>query len=78
MDANTNVSYRSNLAFSVSGGTLNLNWSASHLGWTLQTNSMNLASPYSWFDHPGSTTLTNVSFVIDPTKAHVFYRWINP
>ena len=67
-----------NLSFSVSGGMLALSWPASHLGWTLQTNSVNLANTNFWFAYPGSTALTNVVFPIDPTKANIFYRLSYP
>jgi hypothetical protein len=71
MDANTVVSHPTNLDFTVSGGTLTLNWPVSHLGWTLHKNSVNLASPQFWFAYPGSMALTNVIVPIDPTQANV-------
>jgi autotransporter-associated beta strand protein len=63
--------------FSISGNTLSLGW-PTNLGWTLQTNSVGLANTNAWFPYPGSTSMTNVNITIDPTKANVFYRMVNP
>ena len=62
---------------SVSGKTLNLGW-PTNLGWTLQTNSVGLMSPGSWFPVPGSSTVTNMSIPIDPVKTNVFFRMVYP
>ena len=67
-----------NIVFSVNGNNLNLSWPADHKGWTLQTNSVNLANTNYWFPYPGSAALTNVVITIDPTKANVFYRLVYP
>jgi len=67
-----------NLTFSVSGHTLNLSWPADHLGWLVQSNSVNMAVPANWHDIPGTATGTNYSVTADATKANVFYRLRKP
>ncbi len=63
-----------NITVTVSGSTLNLSWPADHLGWTLQSNSVSLTAPDSWFDVPGSAAGTNATINIDSSKSNVFYR----
>ena len=53
---------------------LTLTWPESHLGWYVQSNSVSLTSPSSWFDIPGSQTATNLSITINPALPQVFYR----
>jgi fibronectin-binding autotransporter adhesin len=66
-----------NITFSVSGGTsLLLSWPAEHLGWTLQTNAVSVASPSSWFSYPGSSAVTNVVININPAATNVFFRLV--
>jgi autotransporter-associated beta strand protein len=72
---NTNPS---NIVFSVAGGTINLSWPPDHLGWTLQTNAARITDPSAWFAYPGSTSVTNLSFTIDPSKTNVFFRLVYP
>ncbi len=62
---------------SISGNTLSLGW-PTNKGWTLQTNSVGLTSPGSWFPVSGSASLTNLNITIDPTKPNVFYRMVYP
>ena len=58
-----------NITFSITGGnTLSLSWPGDHLGWTLQTNSVNLANTNFWFPYPGSASVTNVNITIDPAQ----------
>jgi hypothetical protein len=64
-----------NMMFSVTGGnTLNLTWPPDHQGWIAQSNSVSLASPSSWFDIPGSESVTNLNIPINPAMPKVFYR----
>ncbi len=63
-----------NIVYGVSGSTLTLTWPGSHLGWYVQSNSANVASPSSWFDIAGSQTVTNLSIPISPALPQVFYR----
>jgi autotransporter-associated beta strand protein len=67
-----------NITTSVSGNTLNLSWPADHLGWILQSNSVSISDPNSWFNVPGSESGTNAAINIDSSKANVFYRLILP
>jgi len=61
-----------------SGHTLNLSWPPDHLGWTLQTNSVNVANTNFWFAYPGSASLTNVAIAINPARTNVFFRLVYP
>ena len=70
--------YPTNLAASVSGNQLNLTWPATHLGWILQTNAVDLSNTNYWFGFPGSASVTNENFTIDPAKTNVFFRLIHP
>jgi hypothetical protein len=66
---------RTNITVQRTGtNTLVFSWPSSHLGWDLQTNSVNVANPSFWFTLPGSSTVTNVTITIDRTKTNVFYR----
>ena len=60
---------------SVSGNALKLAW-PTNAGWTLLTNSVGLTAANQWFPYPGSTSFTNVSIVINPMKANVFFRMV--
>ena len=63
-----------NIVFSMSGGnTLNLTWPGSHLGWIAQSNSVNVASPSSWFDIASSAGVTNLNLPISHL-GNVFFR----
>jgi arylsulfatase A-like enzyme len=55
-------------------GNLSLSWPASHLGWLLQSNSVNVADENSWHDISESRTGTNHVLAIDPSRPHGFYR----
>lgn len=61
----------------VSGSTLSLAWPTNG-GWILQTNSVGVAQSGQWFSYPGSTSLTNVNIMLDPTKTNVFFRLVYP
>ncbi|TAK92754.1 MAG: hypothetical protein EPO07_19110 [Verrucomicrobia bacterium] len=63
---------------SVTGGTLSLTWPPNQLGVRLETNSVSVVSPASWYTYPGSTTVTNVSITIDQTKSNVYFRLVYP
>jgi ABC-type phosphate transport system auxiliary subunit len=62
----------------VTGNTLNLTWPPNQLGMTLQTNSVSVVSPASWFAYPGSSGVTNVNITIDPNVPNVFFRLVAP
>jgi autotransporter-associated beta strand protein len=63
-----------NITFTVSGSTLTLNWPSDYLGWTAQSNSVNVADTNFWFDIPGSSAATSLNITIDPGTPKVFYR----
>ena len=67
-----------NIAFVVSGSTLDLSWPTDHTGWTLQTNAAGLASSGSWFPYPGSAATNRIVITVDPSKPSVFYRLVYP
>lgn len=67
-----------NLSFSVNGLSLGLTWPGSHLGWRAQSNSVNVANPNSWFDIPGSESVTNLNLPVSPAMPAVFYHLRRP
>ncbi len=67
-----------NISFNVSGNTLNLAWPADHLGWLVQSNSVNVTVSADWHDISGTASGTNYSITIDSTKTNVFYRLRKP
>jgi hypothetical protein len=67
-----------NLSFKVNGLSLALTWPGSHLGWRAQSNSVNVANPNSWFDIPGSESVTNLNVPVSPAMPAVFYRLRRP
>ena len=67
-----------NIMFSVSGSTLALSWPTDHLGWLAQSNSVSVASPGSWFDIPGSQSVTSLNITLNPAQPEVFFRLRHP
>jgi hypothetical protein len=63
-----------NITFSVSGNTLSLSWPADHLGWLVQSNSVNLAVPADCRDISGTAAATNYNITVNPGQTNVFYR----
>ena len=61
-----------NITYSVSGGTMTVSWPTSYVGWILQaqTNSLN----GTWFDIPGTASLSSTNLPIDYVNKAVFYR----
>ncbi len=71
----------SDIALSVNGGVLELQWPADRTGWTLQTNAVSVADAGAWFEFPagtGSRDTNQVFITIDPGATHVFYRLVYP
>ncbi len=67
-----------NLSFSLLGtNQITLSWPADHLGWTLQTNAIDLSIAADWFDYPGSTSNTSETIAIDPTQTNVYFRVVD-
>lgn len=67
-----------NISYSVTGNSLTLSWPLSHLTWTLQSNSVSVASSGSWFAVPNTANATQFVITVDPTKSNVFYRLVAP
>jgi autotransporter-associated beta strand protein len=63
-----------NMTVVVTGSQLQLSWPTDHLGWDLQTNSVNVADPSLWFTLPGSASATQINISLDPLQTNVFYR----
>ena len=67
---------RTSLGFASAPGSVGLSWQ--DLGMILQTNAVSVASPADWFTYPGSTSLTNVTIMVDPADPNVFFRLLYP
>jgi len=63
---------------SLSGNVLTLSWPPDHLGYILQSNSINLAVASAWFNIAGSSSVTNFPITLQPNQGNVFYRLILP
>lgn len=74
--------YPTNITATLRGGTLELSWPATHLGWILQyqTNSLNvgLNPTGTWIDIPASAYITSTNIPVDPATPAVFYRLRHP
>ena len=66
------------LAIQLSGNVLTLSWPADHLGWFAQSNSVSVVSPGTWFDIPGSDSVTTLSLPMNAARTNVFYRLRHP
>ena len=66
-----------NIAYTVSGGTMTVSWPPSYVGWILQaqTNGLN---PSLWFDISGTDSLSSTNLPIDPANKSVLYRLRHP
>jgi hypothetical protein len=69
-----------NITFSVSGvnSSLTLSWPASYIGWTLQTNALDVANTNDWFPYPGSGSVTSEVISISQNNSNVFFRLVGP
>jgi hypothetical protein len=65
------------VTFSRSGSTLTLSWPSDHLGYILQSNSVNLTNAATWFNVPGSSSVTNFPVTFAP-GSNVFFRLVSP
>jgi hypothetical protein len=65
-----------NLAFTVTGNTLDISWPVDHIGWTLQTqtNGLNIGISTNWVGLPESTATNRVITTLNPANGTVFYR----
>jgi fibronectin-binding autotransporter adhesin len=64
----------------VVGNQLNLQWPATHKGWTLQgqTNALSVGISGTWVNVPGSELTNQVFIPINPANPTVFYRLTLP
>lgn len=67
-----------NIVSSFSSGTLTLSWPGDHLGWRLETNSVNVADTNFWFTLAGSAATNQVTVIIDGSRSNVFFRLVYP
>lgn len=67
-----------NLAYTITGNQLRLNWPSNYIGWLLQSNSVGLASTQNWFIVPDSGATNRVEIVIDPARPSILYRMVSP
>jgi hypothetical protein len=67
-----------NITFNVTGNTLHLGWPADHLGWMMQSNSVNLVNLNDWFDVPNSQNGTSLDVTLNAAKPKVFFRLRKP
>jgi hypothetical protein len=51
-----------------------LTWPPEYLGWTAQSNSVDISDSNSWYDIPGSDTATSLNITVEPGTPKVFYR----
>jgi len=61
------------IAVSVNGSQLTLNWPTNYTGWLLESNSTGLAST-NWFPLPGSGNTNRWQITIQPGQSNIFYR----
>jgi len=77
------ANYSTNISFTLTGGSLTINWPATHLGWILQvqTNAssvgLNLATN-TWHDVPNSASVNSTNYQVNPANPTVFYRLRHP
>ena len=67
-----------NITATVNGGVLTLTWPQDHLGWLVQSNSVDLAVPADWHDISSTAAATTYSIPMSLTQTNVFYRLRHP
>jgi autotransporter-associated beta strand protein len=66
------------MAIAINGSQLTFSWPTDHIGWSLQTNAVDVSNPSLWFTLPGSTVTNEIIINIDQSRANVFYRMALP
>ena len=56
---------------------LTLSW-PTNSGWTLESNSINVAVTNDWFRIPGTSAVTTFPIDLTAVKTNVFYRLVYP
>jgi hypothetical protein len=67
-----------NIMAVMSGGNLDISWPADQIGWTLLSNSVDLASANQWFPVPGSSATNRVIITPEASTPNVFFRLRSP
>jgi hypothetical protein len=66
------------LSTTLAGSTLTFSWPSSYLGCRLESNSISLLSPTSWFTVPGSGSTNQLALPLDASQTNVFFRLSYP
>jgi autotransporter-associated beta strand protein len=79
----TTAAYATNITASVTGTNLSIGWPATHLGWILQSQTNALSTGLTtatntWFDLPGTSSVTQTNLGINPKNPTVLYRLRHP
>ena len=61
------------IAFSVNGNQLTLNWPTNYVGWLLESNAIGLLAT-NWSPVPGSASTNHLQITTQPGQSRVFYR----
>jgi autotransporter-associated beta strand protein len=65
-----------NVSYTVSGDNLVLSWPANYITWTLQSNSVSVASSSSWYPVAGSQNVTQMTIPISTSRTNCFFRLV--
>jgi len=63
-----------NIVAGVTNGVLTLQWPGDRVGWTVQSNSVDIGDTNAWFSVPGSTATNSLNVPVNNGAPHVFYR----
>jgi hypothetical protein len=66
------------LAAGWTGDTLTLSWPTNYLGCRLESNSVSLTAPASWFTVPGSAGTNQMALPLSASDPNVFFRLVYP
>lgn len=66
------------LSTSLAGNNLLMSWPSNYLGCRLESNSVSLTAPGSWFTVFGSATTNQMALPINASSANVFFRLVYP
>jgi hypothetical protein len=66
------------LTAALAGNTLQMSWPSNYLGTRLESNSVSIAAPGSWFTVTGSAATNLMTLPINPANPNVFFRLVYP
>ena len=66
------------LATSLAGNSLLMFWPSSYLGCRLESNSVSLTAPGSWFTVSGSAVTNQMALPVNASSSNVFFRLVYP